>query len=71
VVLLSLAALIHLALDHVEGLWVNDGFVVAFHIVLRNLAFVELGLLREVVDREGLLQEGIALVLLISKDALH
>ena len=50
VVILAFAALGYLALDHVELLRRDDGFVVALHIVLGNLALVDLRLLGEIVD---------------------
>ncbi len=58
----------HLTLNHLEGLRINDGFVIPFDIVLRNLAFVGLGLFRQEVHREALLQQDIAFVLLIGQD---
>jgi len=42
-----------------------------FHIILRNLALVDLHLLGEVVGGEGLLKSGIALVLFVCKNAFH
>ena len=59
----------HKGLHHLEGLPVDDGFVVIAHIVLRNLALVDLFLLGEEVDCVGLLQEGVALVLFVREDA--
>ena len=41
-----------------------------FHIVLRNLAVIDDHLLCKEVNRVGFLQEGIAFVLFIGKDAL-
>src|SRR5699024_6831582 len=58
----------HLRLDIVEGGRIDDGFVVALHIILRHLALVFLCLLLEKVHCELLLQEGVAFVLLIGKD---
>ena len=52
-----------------EHIRADDGFVVAFHIVLRNFTLIDLFLLGEEVNRIGLLQERIALVFLIGKDA--
>ena len=43
----------------------DDGFVVAFDVVLRNLALVDLCLLGQEVDRVGFLQQGVTLVLLV------
>ncbi len=69
VVLLALAALGHLPLNHVELLRRDDRLVVSLHVVLRDLALVLLLLLRQVIDREALLQQGIAFVLLVREDA--
>lgn len=51
-----------------EYIRADNGFMVAFHIVLRDFALIGLFLLGEEVNRVGLLQERIALVLLIGKD---
>ncbi len=66
----AVAALLHLALDQVEGLRCDDRFMVAFHVVLRDFALVDLRLFREVVDCVGFLQQGVALVFLVSEDGL-
>lgn len=42
-----------------------------FHIILRNLAFIDLHLLGEVFGGEGLLKSGISLVLFVCKNAFH
>ena len=69
VVFLALAALGHFPLNHVELLRRDDRLVVSLHIVLRDFTFVFLLLLRQVIDREALLQQGIAFVLLVTEDA--
>lgn len=56
-------------LNQLKHLRLDDGFVVALHIVLRDLALVLFCFLLEEVHRELLLQERIAFVLFISKDA--
>ncbi len=66
----AVAAFLHLALDQVEGLRCDDRFMVAFHVVLRDFALVDLRLFREVVDCVGFLQQGVALVFLVSEDGL-
>lgn len=71
VVLLTSAALGHFALYHVELLRRDNRLVVPFHVVLRNLALVLLLLLRQVIDREALLQQSIAFVLLVTEDTLY
>ena len=43
----------------------NDGLVIRFHIVLGNLAFIHLVLLRQEIHGECLLQQGIAFVFLV------
>ena len=58
----------HLCLDIIEGYRIDDSLMVALHIVLRDLALVLFCFLLEEVHRELLLQEGVALVLLIGKD---
>lgn len=66
----AVATLLHFALDQVEGLRCDDRLVVAFHVVLRNLAVVHFRFLGQEVDRVGFLQQGIALVFLVSEDGL-
>ena len=66
----ALGASCHLTLHHLEGLWINDGLVVAFDVILWNLALVGLCLLGQEIHGVTLLQQGIALVLLIHQDAL-
>ena len=58
-------------LNHLELLWGDDGFVVAFHIILRNFTLVLLFLLCKEVYGVGLLKERITLVLLIFDDATN
>lgn len=65
VVFLSLAAPLDLALHHLEHVRVDDGFVVAFDVVLRNLTLVDFCLLGQEVDRVGFLQQGVTLVLFV------
>ena len=57
-------------LDHLEGLRIDDGLVVVLHVVLRDLTLIGSHLLGQEVLAEGLLQQGIALVLLVRQDAL-
>ena len=49
----------------------DDGFVIAFHIILRNFSLVDLFLLGEEVHRVGLLKKRVALVLLVGKNAAN
>ena len=65
VVFLSLAAPLDLTLHHFEHVRVDDGFVIAFDVVLRNLALIDFCLLGQEVDRVGFLQQGVTLVLLV------
>ena len=60
----------HQGLHHLEGLWIDNGLMIVFDIVLRDFALVGLFLLGQEVDREGLLQQRIALVLFVREDAL-
>ena len=55
-------------LDHLKGLRVDDGLVVVLHVVLRDLTLIGSHLLGQEVLAEGLLQQGIALVLLVRQD---
>ena len=66
VVLLASAALCHFPLNHVKLFRRDDRLVVSLHIVLWDFAFVLLLLLGQVIDREALLQQGIAFVLLVA-----
>lgn len=59
----------HQGLHHLEGLWIDNGLMIVFDIVLRDFALVGLFLLGQEVDREGLLQQRIALVLLVCENA--
>ena len=65
VVCLSVYQLTLHLLKHVRA---DDGFVVAFHIVLRNFTLVDFFLLSEEVHSVGLLKERIALVFFVGKD---
>ena len=65
----ALGASGHLALHHLEGLRIDDGLVVAFNVILRNLALVGLRLLGQEIHSVTLLQQGITLVLLVHEDA--
>ena len=58
-------------LHPVEYLRADDSFVVVFHIVLRHFPPIILGFLRQEIDGEPLLQQGIALIFLIGQDTLH
>ena len=70
VAILALGPSGELPLDHLEHLRVNDGLVIVLHVVLRYLALIGFHLLGQEVLAEGLLQQGIALVLLVRQDAL-
>ena len=70
VAILALGPSGELPLDHLEGFRVDDGLVISFHVVLWNLAFVDLCLFGQEIHGIRLLQQGIALVLLIREDAL-
>ena len=65
VVFLSLAAPFDFTLNHLEYVRVNDGLMVSLDIVLRNLTLVDFCFLGQEVNRIGLLQQGITLVLLV------
>ena len=60
----------HQGLHHLEGLRIDNGLVVVLDVVLRDFALVGLFLLGQEVDREGLLQQRIALVLFVCEAAL-
>lgn len=49
----------------------DDGRMAVLHIILRNLAFVDLGFLGEEIHRKGFLKQCGAFVFLVSQDALH
>ena len=70
VVFLTPATAFHLALNHLEYVWVDDGFMVSLNVVLRNLALVDLCLLGQEIDSVGFLQQGITFVFLVPQDAL-
>ena len=69
VVLFALTSLGHFPLHHLEYFRVDDGFMVIFDIVLRDFAFVDLGLLGQEIDSIAFLKERIAFVFLVAKDA--
>ena len=54
-----------LPLDHLEGFRVDDGLVVILHVVLWDLTLIGFHLLGQEVLAEGLLQQGVSLVLLV------
>ena len=54
-----------------KHLRLDDGFVVALHIVLRNFTLVDLFLFGEEIHRVAFLQEGITFVLLVGEDAAN
>ena len=60
-----------LALYHIPRFCIDNGRVAVLHVILRNLAFVDLHLLGEVVGGESILKSGIALVFFVGKNALH
>lgn len=60
----------NLRFDFHEHIPVNYGFVTAFHIVFRHLAVVGSTFLVQDADRVGLLQKGIADVLLVGKNLM-
>ena len=69
VVLPAFAALLHLPLNHLEGIRVDDGLMVVLHIVLRDFALIDFLFLCQVIDGIGLLKESAALVFLVRQDA--
>ena len=68
VVLPALAALLHLPLNHLEGVRVDDRLVIVLHIILGDFSLIDLLFLRQVIDGVGLLQQSAALVFLIRQD---
>lgn len=60
----------NLGLHSHKHILINNGFVAAFHIVLRRLTVVGAALLLQNADRVGLLKKGISDVLLVGKDLL-
>lgn len=68
VVLFALAALGHFPLHHLKHFRVDDGFMVILDVVLRDFAFVDLGLLGQEIDGVAFLKERITFVLLIAED---
>ena len=58
-------------LNQLKHLRLDDGFVVALHIVLRNLSLVDLFLFGEEIHRVALLKKRIAFVFLIGEDAAN
>lgn len=67
---LSGGAPFKLYLHPVKNGRVYNGFMIALHIVLRNLTFIDFCFLCEVVHSVGFLQKGIALVLLVGENPL-
>lgn len=61
----SRTALLKFSLHLVENVGVDDSLVIAFDVILRNLALVDLRLFGQVIDGVGFLQERVAFVLLI------
>ena len=70
VAILALGPSGELPLNHLKGLRVDDGLVVVLHVVLRDLTLIGSHLLGQEVLAEGLLQQGISLILLVRQDAL-
>lgn len=67
----ALGASGHFTLHHLEGLRINDGLVIALDVILRDLALVGLRFFGQEIHGVTLLQQGIALVLLVHQDALN
>jgi len=61
---------LHLGLDPVVGIQVDDGFVGSFHVVLRKLAVVVAAFLCDVVLPIGLLKKQVSGVGIIPQDLL-
>lgn len=68
VVIFALAALGYFPLHHLEHFRVDDGFMVILDIVLRDFAFVDLGLLGQEINGVAFLKERITFVLLVAED---
>lgn len=68
VIFFTLAALGHFPLHHLEHFRVDDGFMVVLDIVLRDFAFIDLGLLCQEIDGVAFLKERITFVFLIAED---
>ena len=60
-----------LGLDDCELPGLYNGWVAVFNIILRNFAVIDDHFLCKEIDGVGFLKEGIALVLLVGKDALN
>ena len=56
------ASALQFILNLIEDLRIDDGFVILFDIVLRDLTFIDFCLFGQEVDDEGLLQECVTLV---------
>ena len=68
---IEIGASCNLRLHPHEHILIDDGFMAAFHIVLRSLSIVDTALLVQNADRECLLKKGIADVLFIGQDLLN
>ena len=55
----------------IPSLRLYDGFVIIFHIVLRNFTLVDFFLLGQKVNGERLLQKGIAFVFFVCQDGFN
>ena len=65
------ASALQFIMNLIEDLRIDDGFVVLFDIVLRDLIFIDFCLFGQEVDDEGLLQECVTLVFFIGEDSLY
>lgn len=63
------ASALQFILNLIEDLRIDDGFVVLFDIVLRDLIFIDFCLFGQEVDDEGLLQECVTLVFSLERIA--
>ena len=52
----------------IEQRRLNDGFVAAFHIVLRHFSLIDLRFLLQKIDCECFLQSGVALIFFVRED---
>ncbi len=57
-------------LNQIESLRINDGFVIIFHVVLRDLSFIDLGFLCKKIHGVCFLQQSISLVFFVGEDDL-
>ena len=71
IVLPKLISPLYLELNQVPFFLINDGFMVAFDIVLVDLSLILTALLGQKIYRIGFLQEGITHVLLILEHPLN